>query len=551
VSAAALAPAPATPWLFGRWRDLLLGCGGLYTLLFALFLAAGPALRESQPALLFPIFLTFASMPHCGATLLRVYERARDRRAYALFSVWATLAIATWLVAGTLLPAAGAWLVTLYLTWSPWHYTGQNYGLAVMFLRRRGIALEGAEKRWLYASYALSFAFVFLMLHEAQPALPGSELPKGIYGLPVRPLGIPAAWNAWLQPLLLLAYLGALARSASGLLRRAPFGALLPAACLALTQALWFVLPSAVRQFGVRTPFEALDWALHDHYFTWIAAGHAVQYLWVTAFTARHSPGYQGFLPFYGKALASSAAVWMFPAIALGPAALGLRTPDAGLALLVAAAVNVHHFVLDGAIWKLRGRIAAILIRGEGDADDAAPRAPWLRRMVWSACALAVGAALFVDANEDLSRRALARGDLASAERAEARLAWIGHDRAEARLVLGRARLDEGELANAAQHAERSLALEPSLAGHVLEARALQRGGELRAAAEAWERALAFAPSRAQLHVRAAASWLAAGDLRTARAHAQRAAALAPRSREIQRQLRALRARMRAAEERS
>jgi tetratricopeptide (TPR) repeat protein len=298
---------PASPWLFGRWRDLLLGCGLLYTLLFAAFLAAGPAIREAQPALLFPVFLTFASMPHYGATLLRVYERARDRRAYALFSLWATLGVAIWLVAGALVPAAGAWLVTLYLTWSPWHYTGQNYGLAVMFLRRRGLAIEGVEKRWLYASYVLSFVFVFVMLHEARPGAAAAELPSGIYGLPVRPLGIPAAWSAWLQPALLLAYVGALGRSWAGLLRRASLAQLAPAACLAFTQLLWFVVPSAVRQFGVSTPFEALDWALHDHYFVWIAAGHAVQYLWVTAFTARHSPGYQGVLPFYGKALASSA----------------------------------------------------------------------------------------------------------------------------------------------------------------------------------------------------------------------------------------------------
>ncbi|MBM4383428.1 MAG: hypothetical protein FJ091_08670 [Deltaproteobacteria bacterium] len=143
-SAATSAP---TPWLFGRWRDLLFGCGALYTLAFALLLAAGPEVRAAQPALLFPLLLTFASMPHYGATLLRVYERSRDRRSYALFSLWATLAVAAWFLAGTLNAAAGAWLVTLYLTWSPWHYTGQNYGLAVMFLRRAGVAIEGEEKR--------------------------------------------------------------------------------------------------------------------------------------------------------------------------------------------------------------------------------------------------------------------------------------------------------------------------------------------------------------------------------------------------------------------
>ena len=37
-------------------------------------------------------------------------------------------------------------LFTLYLTWSPWHYTGQNYGIAVMFLRRRGVERDAARE---------------------------------------------------------------------------------------------------------------------------------------------------------------------------------------------------------------------------------------------------------------------------------------------------------------------------------------------------------------------------------------------------------------------
>ena len=47
------------------------------------------------------------------------------------------------------LPALGTFLVTLYLTWSPWHYTGQNYGLAVMFLRRSGVEVDARTKRWM------------------------------------------------------------------------------------------------------------------------------------------------------------------------------------------------------------------------------------------------------------------------------------------------------------------------------------------------------------------------------------------------------------------
>jgi hypothetical protein len=545
IAEAAAAPPdrPAKGWLVGRTTDLLLGCGGLYTLLFVVFSAAGPQIRASQPALLFPLLLTFASMPHYGATLLRVYERARDRRSYALFSIWATLAIAAWFVCGVLSGGVGALLVTVYLTWSPWHYTGQNYGLAVMFLRRRGVALEGVEKRWLYASYVLSYVFVFLMLHQAQPGdAAGGSLPVGIYGLPLRTLGIPAAINAWLQPAVLAAYGIALARSSFGLLRGGPLARLGPAASLALTQALWFVVPSALRQFGWQTRLEVLDWAHHDHYFTWIAAGHAVQYLWVTTFTARHSPGYRGPLAYYGKALTASAGIWMLPALLLGPAALGLRSLDAGLALLIAAAVNVHHFVLDGAIWKLRGRVAEILLRNADDAPDPSRRRPWLRRAVWGACAVGLVAAFWQTGLEELSRRAIERQDLGRAAALEEGLAFIGHDRAQARRNLGSAYLAAGDLERARTQLERSLALEPSLAGQRLLAGVHARAGRPREAALALEQALAFAPNGVRLHRRAARAWLAAGEPARAEAHLARVVELAPKDARAARELAALRA---------
>jgi len=383
------------------------------------------------------------------------------------------------------------------------------------------------------------------MLHQEVPGGASASLPDGRYGLPVRPLGIPESLNAWLQPFVLVAYLAALGRSATGLLGRAAPSQLLAPACLALTQALWFVVPSVVRQFDLATPFEVLDWAHHEHYFVWIAAGHAIQYLWVTAFTARHTPGHQGFFAFYGKALASSAGVWMLPAIALGPAALGWRSLDAGLALLVAAAVNVHHFILDGAIWKLRGRVAAVLIRNADDEADAAPRRPLVRNAVWATCALALGAGLWQVAQEELSRRALVRGDLAAAERAEARLAWIGHDRAQARRILGRERLAEGDVAAARAQLERSLALEPSLAGHALLARALARAGDARSAATQWEHAVALAPNHAKVRRNAAASLLAAGDAQAAVAHLEAARRLRPRDGAIARELAQARAALR------
>src|SRR4029450_5726936 len=125
-----------------------------------------------------------------------------------------------------------SFFVTLYLTWSPWHYTGQNYGLSVMFLRRGGVSLEPQLKRWIYASFLLSYALVFLLLHTADAT--ANDLPSGYGEVSARfhPLGIPAGFSAVVAPLLLAANVAALACAAYGL-RGASRRALLPAALLA------------------------------------------------------------------------------------------------------------------------------------------------------------------------------------------------------------------------------------------------------------------------------------------------------------------------------
>jgi len=49
------------------------------------------------------------------------------------------------------------WIFTLYICWSPWHYTGQNFGLLMMFARRSGLAPSSAERNAIYFSFVASF----------------------------------------------------------------------------------------------------------------------------------------------------------------------------------------------------------------------------------------------------------------------------------------------------------------------------------------------------------------------------------------------------------
>src|SRR6185295_18260469 len=53
-------------------------------------------------------------------------------------------------------------LNSLYLTWSPYHYAAQAYGLAVMYAFRSGCALGGRDKKLLWWTSLLPFISVFL-----------------------------------------------------------------------------------------------------------------------------------------------------------------------------------------------------------------------------------------------------------------------------------------------------------------------------------------------------------------------------------------------------
>ena len=547
MSAAATTPAAAGPrsgegWLFGRWSDLAFGCGLLYAALFVVLLGFGREIRLAQPGMLFSLGFLAVSVPHYGATLLRVYERARDRRAYTLFSVWATLLLVAAFLGALVSPALGTLLVTLYFTWSPWHYTGQNYGLAVMFLRRRGVEIAGVEKRWLYASFVLSFLLVALVAHGAGVGVRAADQYGGGAGIQFQPLGIPAAVVARLAPALCVLQLGALAVSAASLLRRASLRTLAPLLALWLAQALWFTLPYAALQFGWFQRVDALAWVNNNHYFMWIAISHAAQYMWVTAYFAQQSGAQPSIPVFWAKATAAGALVWTLPLLLFWTPGFAVLSPDSGMLLLVAAVANLHHFVLDGAIWKLRGRIARVLIQSQADEAEAPRVASWLGRATWAICGVALVAYLAGAVLEDAWIRAVQRRDLAGARDVLGQLYWVGRDRGSYHLAIAQGMLQVGAAEAARSEARLALADGGALDAQIVLARAQQGLGEHAEAARAFEAASELAPARPGLPRQAARAWRAAGDHARALVQLERAALLAPRDRGIARELERARA---------
>jgi hypothetical protein len=280
-------------------------------------------------------------------------------------------------------------------------------------------------------------------------------------------LGIPPAVVGWLVPLVGTAYAVVTGIAGALLVRRGGWQNVAPIAAIALTQALWFVLPFGTHYFGWHTGLHPLDQqnGFRD-YVLLIFMGHGLQYLWITAYYARHSEGWAGSSHYCAKVLASGIALWTLPMLLLVPSGTGAFSYDAGFSIVVGAAVNLHHFILDGAIWKLRNmRIARILIRNE-DADQSSGThagAPWLRRLVWTAATAGMALGFFEYYETRIAfPRALRDGDVVAAARILDRIGWFGFDRSRLRARLGRIHESQGELAAAALQYERSLELRPS-----------------------------------------------------------------------------------------
>jgi tetratricopeptide (TPR) repeat protein len=533
------APAQATSksgWLFGPLPDLLLGCGLGYVLLFVALCFYGTELRTGLAPGLLPFLTVLIGAPHYGATLLRVYERREDRRAYALFAVHASWILALLFAVATQWLPLGSLLLTVYLTWSPWHYTGQNYGLAVLFLRRRGVALDAITKRWIYTAFVLSYAIVFLAIHSNAP---GSQYTPPLYiadGYRMLPLGIPSSIG---DPLFDAALVGALFSAGVAAFRLLQHGSLrtiAPTFALMGTQALWFAIPVAMRRYGLLSHLEPFAPQYAGWYFFWAALAHSIQYVWVTSYFARSRSEFPGVPLYLGKALLAGAAIWSVPALLFAPGLLGRLPYDAGLGALVAAVVNLHHFVLDGAIWKLRdGRIARILIRSDGNAASAAPsdgpttRRAGLRGAMWAvgAVSLALLVASFYESEFGL-RRAYERMDLPRMQTALRRLEWMGRDSALNHLNLGRVFVSRGDTANALRSLQRSVVLYPTVDAWVALADALENAGKPTEAREAFEHAHALAPGVATIAFRAATLATRLGDTERAQVLLERAIASDP-----------------------
>jgi len=411
------AHAVAAPWVYGPALDLIVGCGAWSAPLLALAYFSMASSTRTWAIAFYALALLF-NYPHYMATIYRAYHRSEDFHKYRIFTVHLTALLVLTLLLSHYWVRMLPWIFTIYLTWSPWHYSGQNYGLFMMFARRAGADPQKAERRALYGAFIVSYLILFLGFHTGPSA-------DSLF----ISLNIPALVSRWEQIVLFVLFIVLTVFGFSRLSRATGWRKLTPALTLFSSQFLWFLLPAAISLIrGIEIPQSRYSSGV-------LAVMHSAQYLWITSYYARR------------EATAEKASNWRplayFAVLVIG--GIALFVPGPWLAsrifhrdftssfLIFTALVNIHHFILDGAIWKLRdGRIAALLLNSRGRVADAATDAGtglaaawrWLAGSTPHARYLRVGAAvlLLVWGTLDQARHylALRSDDLAALQHAAA-----------------------------------------------------------------------------------------------------------------------------------
>jgi Tfp pilus assembly protein PilF len=332
--------------------DLIVGCGAWSVPL--LFLAYAFAGGNPIAAAGFYAVALVLNYPHYMATIYRAYGTREDFVRYRVVTVYITIFVAVALIAAHGWYRIVPWLFTLYITWSPWHYMGQNFGLSMMFIHRNGTRIQRNDRNALWAAFVASYVMIFLTFHTGSSTDPF-----------VVSLGLPTFLDKARIPLLaFFAITGGVVLIR--LIRQAGWKPMLAPLTLYVTQFLWFVLPTAVElATGARAPQASYSAGI-------LAVMHCAQYLWITNYYARQEAKVEAaawrWQAYFAK-LIIGGIVLFIPGPWLASYVLGR---DFGVSVLIfSAIVNIHHFILDGAIWKLRDkRVRSVLTSTDNEPAE-------------------------------------------------------------------------------------------------------------------------------------------------------------------------------------
>lgn len=284
-----------------------------------------------------PLMYLLLNAAHFAASTVRLYTKKGSFEKLPFLTRGLPLVTIGVLLVGLAWPAsAGYYINKLYLTWSPFHYAATAYGLALIYAYRSGCEVRPSDRRLLRWGSLLPFFFA-LGLQELG-GVEGWLLTREFL------LNHPQAGGALQQLTFLLA---ALSFAAPLLLYgRALFRGSKPFPLIVLLLLVsngiwWVVFTSYTNAFNLATMFHGFQ------YLAIVSIFHVKERLSESGNTRG---GLYHAAKFYLICL--GLAVVLFQFWPYGFVLLGFGKTQS--ILLVIAIINIHHFIVDAYIWKLK-----------------------------------------------------------------------------------------------------------------------------------------------------------------------------------------------------
>jgi len=310
--------------------------GGALSLVVVWAITLNPQWAPFTSAQDFQYFILFSNSAHFASSTVRLYTKpgAHGHQSFPFLKfVLPFIALALITISVFNEATFGKHFRALYFTWSPYHYAAQAYGLTVMYCYRSGCLLGTTNKRLLWWVAMLPFFYNFATfrgggLHwldfggwlrnpDAVAVLEHFNSVMPWIAFAAVPLLFWRIWQSERRPMPLI---GALMLITNGV--------------------WWFIFP----------PIKA---------FVWATIFHGVQYLAIIVIfhvkdqmnrpENRHGMLFHA-LSFYGASLFLGYLLfdWFPRAYMLA----GVAATTA--VFMTVAAINLHHFIVDSFIWRLK-----------------------------------------------------------------------------------------------------------------------------------------------------------------------------------------------------
>lgn len=326
-----------SPYFVGLNVDLLL-VGGLSLLTFFILRKWSDGARTETVWTLAGYLVWVVNWPHFAATSYRLYGSRAHLRQYPVTAAVTPFVVLAGVIGSFAAPLAVApYFVKLFLIWSPYHFSGQTIGVSLLYARRAGYALGSLERLCLvgfvYATFLVGTVRAEVGLatgHFYDVAFP-------TFGLPMMTATVVEIGMWIFGGAFALIVLGKAVKAS----RLPPIMFLVPS----ITQYVWFVAGRSL-----------------PNYVEFVPLFHSLQYLLIAWSMQLKEKADRSGVRADGAYVLKESARWYVLNVVGGAilfsflpfVATKLGVSNGFATAVIICGVQIHHFFVDGVIWKLR-----------------------------------------------------------------------------------------------------------------------------------------------------------------------------------------------------